>query len=184
MSDQKIKTAAGKCPLDLVPLEALKGAARVFEYGARKYAKGNWWTATDDEFTHRYVGGALRHLCDAQNFDGTYDFDSLSSRDIESGLPEVDHMICGLLMLRGLLIKRGVLAADPGVGKEPPYELQSARALVDPTAVSVPADIRMQTTAPLADLSAPVQLELPFEDYCECRECVAFSTLRKVQRAR
>ncbi len=118
--DQKIKTAQGKVPLDLVPLSALKGAARVFGYGAKKYAKGNWYCATDDEFGARYAGGALRHLSDAQRPDGTFDFASLAALDEESGLPEIDHMLCGLIMLRGLCVKRGVLAADPGVGKEPP----------------------------------------------------------------
>jgi hypothetical protein len=120
MSDQKIKTAAGKIPLDLVPLDSIKGAARVFGYGARKYARGNWYTATDDEFGGRYAGGALRHLASAQRPDGTFDFNSLASVDEESGLPEIDHMLCGLMMLRGLLIKRGVLPVDPGIGKEPP----------------------------------------------------------------
>lgn len=117
--DQKIKTAAGKIPLDLVPLRSLQGAARVFAYGSRKYAKGNWYRATDDDFGNRYVGGMLRHLCDAQQPDGSFDFSSLASLDVESGLPEIDHMLCGLIMLRGLLIKRGALAADPGVGKDP-----------------------------------------------------------------
>ena len=120
MSDQKIKSASGKVPLDLVPLASIKGAARVFGYGAKKYAKGNWYTATDDEFGARYAGGALRHLADAQRPDGTFDFESLAALDVESGLPEIDHMLCGLMMLRGLLIKRGVLPADPGIGKDPP----------------------------------------------------------------
>lgn len=114
MPDQKIKTAAGKVPLNLVPLGALKGAARVFAYGAQKYAKGNWYTATDDEFGERYVGGALRHLAAAQQPSGVFDLQSLTWVDEESGLPEIDHMICGLLMLRGLLTKRGALPEDPG----------------------------------------------------------------------
>lgn len=129
MSDQKIKTAKGKVRMDLIPLKALQGAARVFEYGAQKYAKGNWYCATDDEFTERYTGAALRHLTDAQNDDGTFDMDSLANVDAESGQPQIDHIICGLIMLRGLLTKRGVLAADPGL--------------------AVTADpIRMQTTGP------------------------------------
>jgi hypothetical protein len=118
--DQKIKTAANKIRMDLLPLRVLKGVARVFAYGSKKYKKGNWFTATDDEFTERYPGGALRHFADAQNLDGTFNFESLAALDKESGLPEIDHMICGLIMLRGLLIKRGVLAEDPGVGNDPP----------------------------------------------------------------
>ncbi len=136
--DQKIKTASGKVPLDLVPLSALKGVARVFGYGAKKYARGNWYRATDDEFGARYAGGALRHLSDAQRPDGTFDLVSLSAIDKESGLPEIDHMICGLLMLRGLCIKRGVLVEDPGAGKEPPKAPLSPEA----AALKVEADER------------------------------------------
>lgn len=120
MADAKIKAASGKCPLDLVPLKSLKGAARVFEYGDRKYVKGNWWEATDHEYVHRYVGAALRHLSSLQHASGTYDHSFCNVLDEESGLPEIDHIICGLLMLRGLLTKHGVLPEDPGLGKEPP----------------------------------------------------------------
>lgn len=126
--DQKIKTAAMKIPLNLIPLRALKGVARVFGYGAKKYAKGNWYSASDDEFGDRYAGGALRHLSDAQNLDGTFNFESLARLDVESGLPEIDHMLCGLIMLRGLMIKRGILAEDPGAGNDPPV-----KAGVEPT---------------------------------------------------
>jgi hypothetical protein len=119
VSDQKIKTASGKVPLNLIPLRSLQGVARVFEYGAHKYAKGNWYAASDDEFTERYVGGVLRHMQGAQNDDGTFDMVSLVRADLESGQPEIDHMIAGLIMLRGLLVKRGVLAADPGLVHKP-----------------------------------------------------------------
>lgn len=120
MSDQKIKAASGKCPLNLIPLSAVKGAARVFGYGAKKYAAGNYLTADDDEIGNRYVGGFLRHISDAQRPDGLYDLASLAALDAESGLPEIDHALCGLMMLRALLIKRGALPADPGEGHEPP----------------------------------------------------------------
>lgn len=146
MADAKIKTASGKCPLDLVPLASLKGAARVFQYGDKKYAKGNWHTADDPDFTHRYVGGALRHLADAQQPDGTYDLSSLASLDAESGLPEIDHMICGLLMLRGLLTKFGALRADPGESLDPP-------------GCACEDCIRTQTTCDLELLSDKAQLD-------------------------
>lgn len=119
-ADQKIKTAAGKVPLQLLPLRALQGVARVFGYGARKYAKGNWHRADDAEIAERYVGGALRHLMACQRPDGTIDLAALAALDAESGLPEIDHAICGLIMLRGLAVKHGALPADPGVGLDPP----------------------------------------------------------------
>jgi hypothetical protein len=127
VSDQKIKTASGKVRLDLLPLRALMGVARVLEYGSHKYAKGNWYTAADDEYPDRYVGGVLRHLSSAQRPDGTFNRHSLAALDLESGLPELDHMLTGLIILRGLLTKHGVLPADPGRGfTGPRYEIVPA----------------------------------------------------------
>lgn len=117
--DQKIKTATGKVPLNLIPLSALKGAARVFGYGVRKYAPGNFHTADDSEIANRYVGGFLRHLADCQRPDGLFDWESVAALDKESGLPELDHAICGLIMLRALAVKHGALPADPGEGNDP-----------------------------------------------------------------
>lgn len=113
MSDQKIDTSANKVPLDLVPMRALVGTARVFGYGAQKYAPGNFYTADDDSIVQRYVGGVLRHLSRLQRDDGLYDMASVAALDVESGLPEIDHAICGLIMLRALAIKHGALPVDP-----------------------------------------------------------------------
>lgn len=148
MSDQKIKRANGKVPLNLVPLGALKGAARVFGYGAKKYAPGNWYTADDLELCNRYAGALLRHLSDAQRPDGTFDLESLAALDHESGLPEVDHGLCGMIILRGLLIKMGALPADPGEGLDPSRAILTERAcrVVHP-------ETRMQTTCPLESLT-------------------------------
>jgi hypothetical protein len=155
VGDQKIKAAGTKVPLNLLPLRVLKGVARVFGYGAKKYAKGNWYTASDDEFADRYVGGALRHLSDAQNPDGTFDFASLAALDKESGLPEIDHLLCGLIMLRGLATKRGILPEDPGVGNDPPVpEARPLRAW---------------------EKAVRAKLETAFVP-CECRECEAIRT--------
>lgn len=118
-ADFKISTAEKKVPLNLIPLRALKGSARVFQYGVKKYAKGNFLKAmVADGAFERYVGGLLRHLAATQGLDGIYS-DDIAAVDEESGLPEIDHMICGLIMLRGILTKEGVLAEDPGEGNTP-----------------------------------------------------------------
>ncbi len=123
--DLKIKTAAGKPSLNLVPLRALKGAARVFTYGGKKYQIGNYLKAAmADGAGGRYIGAELRHMADLQGLDGQFTPESLAIRDEESGLPHIDHMLCGLIMLRAIMIKDGVLDEDPGEGREPP----SARA--------------------------------------------------------
>lgn len=120
-ADLKIKTAAAKAPLQMLPLGAFTGAARVVQYGRKKYAPGNYLRATlEDGCGERYAGAALRHLRAIQEDDGLWTRESLSRLDVESGLPEIDHAICSLMMLRSILIKQNVLAEDPGEGKDPP----------------------------------------------------------------
>lgn len=167
--DQKIKAAGSKVPLNLLPLRVLKGVARVFGYGAKKYAKGNWYTASDDEFADRYVGGALRHLSDAQRPDGTFDFESLAALDKESGLPEIDHLLCGLIMLRGLATKRGILPEDPGVGNDPPETQAQINARLGTEGGEEPSEWRravdvIRSTASIS--TGP----------CQCRECATVRT--------
>lgn len=117
--DMKIKKSAEKVPIWSIPLRALYGCARVFQFGATKYAKGNWHNASDDALGERYVGAALRHLAAMQNADGTITLESCARRDVESTLPELDHAIASLVMLRGLLIKTGKLTTDPHDEKIP-----------------------------------------------------------------
>lgn len=120
MSDQKTNAAAGKAGLGMIPQRALIGPARVFGYGARKYAPGNFHTATlDDGAGQRYVSAALRHLAEMQEANGLHTPSSLAALDPESGLPHLDHVICGMLMLRAIMVKSGALETDPGVGLDP-----------------------------------------------------------------
>lgn len=120
MQDEKIKTAAGKAPLALVPTQSLVGAARVFGYGAKKYFAGNYYRATlEDGAGERYIGAALRHMAEMQCPNGLHTPESLATRDVESGLPHIDHVLCGLMMLRSIMVKCGALPVDPGIGLEP-----------------------------------------------------------------
>jgi len=119
--DAKIKSAAKKVPLNLIPLRALKGMARVFGYGVKKYKQGNFLKATmSDGAGDRYPGAKLRHLAEMQELDGSFSLERLAKRDEESDLPEIDHILAGLTMLRAIMIKDGLLPEDPGEGKEPP----------------------------------------------------------------
>jgi len=119
--DSKIAWADKKVPLQMIPLKALYGAARVFAYGRKKHGAGNFLRATmKDGAGERYAGADLRHLSERQNLNGIWDDKSLAARDEESGLPHIDHEIATLLMKRAILVKEGVLPLDPGEGKEPP----------------------------------------------------------------
>ncbi len=125
--DLKIGRRGVKAPLHEIPLWALKGVARVFEYGGHKYAPGNWVLAADEpeplKALEDYMSGQLRHWADIQEAGGNW-----LERDPESTLPHIDHAICGLIMLRGIAIKAGVLDADPGPGHTtgPPASLDPA----------------------------------------------------------
>jgi hypothetical protein len=167
VSDQKIRTAAKKAALALIPWRFLLGVARVFMYGAKKYAPGNWYNATlEDGAGERYVSAAQRHLSEMQHPSGLFTPESLAARDEESGYPHIDHAICGLIMLRGIMVKCGALPADPG--HVPPFALGSVTVhiRVDADDIEAPepsvADVRLAAldkpwappTDPVADLKA------------------------------
>lgn len=117
MQDGKIKTANEKAPLELLPMRALVGAARAFQHGACKYSPGNYMHATvADGAVGRYMGAVMRHISAMQDASGEWVY-SYSNKDSESGLPEIDHVIAGLIMLRAILIGESVLPADPGISK-------------------------------------------------------------------
>jgi Domain of unknown function (DUF5664) len=76
-----------KPDFSLIPLVTLEDEARVWEYGARKYAKNNWmkgqaWSVP--------LACALRHLAAWQ---------SGETVDAESGVSHLAHAICNLRML-------------------------------------------------------------------------------------
>ena len=122
--DQKIKTANHKPPLAALPLQALIGPNRVAEYGGTKYQPGNYYCANlSDGAGPRYINAMLRHLAAMQQFNGLFTPVSLSALDPESGLPHIDHAVCGLMMLRSIMIKDGCLAADPWTDEFPTERL-------------------------------------------------------------
>lgn len=126
MADEKIKTAALKVPLDMIPLQALKGAARVIQHGGVKYKPGNFLKAMiADGAISRYAGAWLRHMADMQDLDGQWLL-NFTHLDEESGLPEIDHLLTGIIMARAILIKEGRLPADPGLSKLVTAALEAA----------------------------------------------------------
>lgn len=109
-----------KPPLHWIPMWALAGVSRVFDYGARKYAPGNWVKAATEQNPQDaladYMSAAQRHWAAIQHADdgGIAAFDAI---DGESGLPHIDHLLCSLVMLRGIGQRAGLLPADPGQGE-------------------------------------------------------------------
>lgn len=77
----------GKVPLDMIPLMAMEDCAKVFGYGAQKYAKNNWLKGMDWSIP---FGCLLRHMAAWQRGE---------ENDPESGLPHLGHAMCNLVML-------------------------------------------------------------------------------------
>jgi hypothetical protein len=115
-NDLKIAAARSKPPLQLIPLHALIGLARVIEYGAKKYAPGNWVNNPGDGAAQLYIGACLRHIAAMQDDGALYPNGAVTWTDGESGLPHIDHAIASLVMLREIMVVNDVMKADPGPG--------------------------------------------------------------------
>lgn len=120
--DLKVGRRGLKAPLHWVPMWALHGVARVFDYGARKYAPGNWVKAANEPdpsaALEDYLSAAQRHWGAVQQVDngGVAKWDAI---DDESGLPHIDHLLCSLLMARGIGVLSAAMPQDPGPGNDP-----------------------------------------------------------------
>jgi hypothetical protein len=88
------KLDQGKVDVTFLPYEALVGPARVFEYGARKYARENWRGGMP---YLRLIAALMRHL---------WAFIEGEELDSESGLPHIDHALCTLMMLKWMTVHR------------------------------------------------------------------------------
>ena len=77
----------GKLPLSQIPPTFTEGVARVLQYGAKKYTRGNWmrgmsWSEVLDA-TKRHINA----------------FERGEFFDQESGLPHLDHAACNIAFL-------------------------------------------------------------------------------------
>jgi hypothetical protein len=99
-----IKHDAGKVPYDVLPLDLLDSAARVFGHGAKKYTRGNFRKGGGFD-PYRPLGAALRHLAEVQRALDTGSHDVLVDKDF--GESHLAHAICSLLILTDSMRQRG-----------------------------------------------------------------------------
>ncbi len=88
-----LKYDSNKPGMDLLPVKAKQAVARVFDFGAKKYARHNWRSGFGYS---RLIAAAERHL-DAFN-DG-------EDLDEESGESHLAHACCCIMMLLESKIK-------------------------------------------------------------------------------
>lgn len=79
-----IKFDQGKPDLSHISLELMEQVARVREFGAKKYSRGNWKKGF--KYT-RSIAAALRHIMA---------FSEGQDNDPESGLSHIAHALCCL----------------------------------------------------------------------------------------
>lgn len=85
--DKAMRFNYGKPQLSFIPLNLMEDCARVFEYGANKYARNNWQKG--DNLTS-LIDSLLRHISKLQ--EGEY-------MDEESKLPHLGHIMCNVLFM-------------------------------------------------------------------------------------
>lgn len=105
-----------KPPLGLVPMHALVGVCRVLEDSGIKYTPGNFMEQAVSDAVEAYDSAEMRHRLLCTPLSGIVTPETYAALDSDSGLPHLDHMIAGLLILRTLMIRDGVLPEDPGMG--------------------------------------------------------------------
>lgn len=83
------KDDGGKPMVSLVEPEYILGTAKILTFGATKYGKGNWKTATADDI-ERYRDALLRHLLAYLGGERI---------DPESGQSHLYHISCNVMFL-------------------------------------------------------------------------------------
>lgn len=131
--------SATKPPIGIVPMHPLVGVARVLEDSATHYAPFNYMAQPVLDALEAYDSAELRHRLASTLLGGQVTPESYAALDPDSGIPHIYHRIAGLLILASLMIRDGMLAADPGMGKRKRASFGAAKAEATPIAVRLAA---------------------------------------------
>lgn len=118
---QDLKPRGTKPQVQMHPVAAMYWGARVFEYGAKKYARGNFRLPVEGESpwikTSEYIRAAIGHLLQAseqiERFLVGLDSEGLAI-DEESKLPHLAHALCSVEMAITAGTDGGIFPRDPG----------------------------------------------------------------------
>lgn len=86
--NQSAKFDGGKLRYELIPVEVEQELAKVFTYGATKYADNSWQQV--QPFYDRYYAALRRHMAAWRSGETT---------DPESGLRHLSHALCNIAFL-------------------------------------------------------------------------------------
>jgi hypothetical protein len=90
-ADRSLRHNSGKPDYSLIPMAALAEVAKVLEYGASKYERGNWLKPTSWEVS---FGCLQRHMAAWQ---------AGEDNDEESGRSHIAHAACNLIQMLHML---------------------------------------------------------------------------------
>lgn len=129
----KLSVGASKPPVGIVPMHPLLGVARVLEDSAVKYAPFNYMAQALADALESYDSAELRHRIAETLLSGQVTPESYATPDEDSGLPHIYHRIADLMIIACLMIRDGVIKADPGQGhrKQKAVDEAKARAELD-----------------------------------------------------
>jgi hypothetical protein len=90
-ADRSLRYNSGKPDYSLIPIAAMQEAAKVLEYGASKYERGNWLKPTSWEVSFACL---QRHMSAWQ---------AGEDNDDESGRSHIAHAACNLIQMLHML---------------------------------------------------------------------------------
>lgn len=104
------KYGASKPQPSLVPYDAIAWLARVLEYGAAKYARGNWQKLDSEADRIKLLDALERHVGEFKN--GLANGEKLTL-DVESRMPTIAHVLCNAAFLTFFVVRDGISGSNP-----------------------------------------------------------------------
>lgn len=140
------KYGASKPQPSLVPYDAIAWLARVLEYGAAKYARGNWQKLDSEADRIKLLDALERHVGEFKN--GLANGEKLTL-DGESKMPTIAHVLCNAVFLTFFVVRDGISGSNPlELTSEQRQALADAKALGQKLAAEAKANEGLPSSRP------------------------------------